>query len=117
VLHATIIRLQGNVQIRTCAGRGTRIELTIPLSVATHRLVLVRAASQTYALPTRIVKRLLRVPSAEIETLEGTPFIKYRHEPLPLVRLAEVFEFDNVDPGATRKTLNVVVIQHEDRLF
>jgi two-component system, chemotaxis family, sensor kinase CheA len=84
VVAEAVKHLQGRVALRADEGAGTTLEITAPISIATHRLLVVEAAGQRFALPTRAVARLRRVPVGQIQTLAGHSVIADagRHVPL-----------------------------------
>ncbi len=59
-------RLDGNVALRTDAGKGTTITLTVPLSIASLDGLLVEAGGATVTLPIEAVRSTLRIASSEI---------------------------------------------------
>ncbi len=90
VVHEAVKRLQGDVQLVERPGPGTEFLLAVPLSVCSHRLLLVRDADQTFAVPLRAVERLLRVCRRDLKLLEGKPFVLHQNQPLPLVGLGSL---------------------------
>ena len=117
VLHAAVERLQGEIRLESVPGSGTRIDLTIPLLVSTHRVLLVRAGTQTYAIPTSAVERLLRVARSDIEILEGSPFVNYQNKPIPLVALLEQLGVAKPEKTLSAESLWVVVVKPANQLL
>ena len=84
-------RLGGRVALRTHAGHGTTVELTVPLSVASLPALVVEAAGRTVAIPLDAVARTLRLEREAIVRAEqhDTVLVDGRAIPLaPLARLA-----------------------------
>jgi two-component system chemotaxis sensor kinase CheA len=79
VVQEAVARLQGEVRLTPPAETngdprprtGWRITLSVPLSVSAHRLLLVSAAGQTFAVPFHGIAELRRVRRREIERLDG----------------------------------------------
>ena len=63
--------LDGAARMTAMPAGGTRVEITVPLSVARQTAVLLGFGDDMVALPTAAVLRLLRVPLAAIEPLGG----------------------------------------------
>jgi two-component system chemotaxis sensor kinase CheA len=57
VVKTSLEAAKGHVVVQSRPGKGTRFELTLPLSVATLRVLLVHAAQQTFAVPTSAVEQ------------------------------------------------------------
>jgi two-component system chemotaxis sensor kinase CheA len=65
--------LQGDVELRTKTGPGTLFVVSVPLTVSSQRLLLVRCQGQTFGIPTHGVERLYRIKAAQLETVQGKP--------------------------------------------
>src|SRR5207245_366927 len=59
VAHA-VEHLGGRVEVESRPAQGTRFTMTVPLTLATMRAVIVEAAGAPYALPTSAVERVMR---------------------------------------------------------
>jgi two-component system chemotaxis sensor kinase CheA len=66
-------RLRGTTLMRPRRGGGTVVEIAVPFSAARQKLLLVEAEGQTYGLPSHGIERLLRLPVAAVESVEGRP--------------------------------------------
>jgi two-component system chemotaxis sensor kinase CheA len=66
-------RLRGTTLMRARRGGGTEVEIAVPFSAARQKLLLVEAEGQTYGLPSHGIERLLRLPVAAVESVEGRP--------------------------------------------
>jgi two-component system chemotaxis sensor kinase CheA len=66
-------RLRGTALMRPRRGGGTEVEVAVPFSAARQKLLLVEAEGRTYGLPSHGVERLLRLPVAAVESVEGRP--------------------------------------------
>lgn len=99
VVREAVTRLQGDVQICRKDGPGTRFRISVPLSVSTHRLLLVALGEQTYAIPVHGIERLLLVQADRRETIEGKPVVTFHDRPLPLVRLHDLLRTRRSEEG------------------
>lgn len=90
IVHDAAARLQGEVKLEPREQGGTRIALSVPISVSTLRVLLVACGDQTLAIPVQGIERLLRQKPSEIETVEGRPVVMYQKRPIPLVRLSDL---------------------------
>ena len=71
VVYEAVSRLQGEVRVAPKAGPGSRMVISVPLSISTHRLLLVSSHGQTFAIPSLGIQRLIRIKLTDIETVEG----------------------------------------------
>jgi two-component system chemotaxis sensor kinase CheA len=97
--------LRGSVEIETEAGRGTAFFLRVPITVALLSCFAVEAGGDTFLLPSDAVRACAELDDAGEE--RATRVMSLRGEPLPCVRLAELF---GADSAAERPS--VVVVEH-----
>ncbi|MDD2942160.1 MAG: chemotaxis protein CheA [bacterium] len=94
VVKSNIEKLGGSVDIQSELGKGTRMRLRIPLTLAIIPALLVSCCEQVFALPQLNVVELLRVDAkkgnGEIEYVLGSPVFRLRGRILPLVFLEQV---------------------------
>ena len=83
VVRQNLERLHGLVKVETMPGEGSTFTLTLPLTMATSRVLLIEAAGQT-------VERVLQVDRSQIHSVEGKPAITYDDRPLAVVNLNQV---------------------------
>jgi len=88
VVRATLESLGGAVEFATQRGRGTATTLTVPITAAVQRVLLVACAGETVALPIARVERILEVAAHEIEASGGEEFVLVDGAPLPVLDLA-----------------------------
>ncbi|MDI6796261.1 MAG: hybrid sensor histidine kinase/response regulator [Desulfatibacillaceae bacterium] len=120
VVRESLKQLQGMIQVETEPGEGTLFTLTMPLSLATSQVLLVKTAGQTVALPTLGVERILEVAPRSIGTVEGKPAVTVEGRPLPLLSLARILEFltpDEPDPDFSGSRIPVVVCALAEKRF
>jgi two-component system chemotaxis sensor kinase CheA len=101
VVKNNIANLSGIIDLQTERGRGTRFEITLPVTLAIIRALVVAVAGRTYAVPLNSVLEILEVRAREVRTLSRREVISLRGATLPLVRLARFFDLDGAPPGAT----------------
>ncbi len=80
----------GVISVETEMGKGTTFRITLPLTLATFRGVLVKTGNSTFIVPTLNVERVLRVRSEEIKTVENRETIIIDRRVVSLVPLAAV---------------------------
>jgi two-component system chemotaxis sensor kinase CheA len=78
-------------------GQGTTFRLTIPLTLAIIRALLLRVSGQTFALPTSSIDETLRVQPSEIIKVEGHEVIRRQRRTIPLVHLRDILGLEVVE--------------------
>lgn len=107
--------LQGEVKIHSSKHSGTVLRICVPVSVSTHRLLLVLSNRHTYAIPIHAIARLLTLTSSEIETVEGRPVLMFENKPLPIFNLAAALCDDGIAERSMGESLNVVILKSSTR--
>lgn len=90
VREFVVEKLKGSLDVESEVGEGTRFKLTIPLTLAIIRALLLRVGSQIYAMPTGSIDETLRIDPAEIIKVEGREVIRRQRRTIPVVRLSEI---------------------------
>lgn len=111
VVAETVARLQGKVDIEPGRRGGTRVTVAAPLSVSSHRLLLVACQGQTFAIPLHGIERLHRVKLTDVRTVESKPVINIAGQSLAVVSLAHLLNAGEPGVSATQNTLNVLVLR------
>ncbi len=91
VVKNNIANLSGIIDLQTERGRGTRFEITLPVTLAIIRALVVSVAGRIYAVPLNSVLEILEVRQSELRTLSTREVITLRGATLPITRLARHF--------------------------
>jgi two-component system, chemotaxis family, sensor kinase CheA len=110
IVQNAVARLQGHVKLERRKGGGLGVVFSVPVTVSTHRVLLVDCLGQTFAIPTRYVERLLRIPGDKLETLEGRPMVNYQRRPVPLKSLAGALGMSPADARDNRPPVIAVAV-------
>ncbi len=95
IVREKVERLGGTVALETRADTGTTFRIALPLTVATFRGVLVRAAGRLFAIPAVSVERAVRVISKDVQTVENRETIPLGGRAVSLVRLSDALELSS----------------------
>jgi len=87
VVRANLQALNGEVEIESRAGQGTRFILKVPLTLIISPALFVRCGSATFALPLTVVEEIRRLRADEIEDVGGKLLTKVRDVVTEVVRL------------------------------
>jgi two-component system chemotaxis sensor kinase CheA len=113
VVRTNIQEIGGNVDIAT-SSNGTRLRLSIPLTLAIMPAVFVRCKKHSYAIPQVNVFEMLRYEPKEgvpgVEDFYGVPVFRLRDKLIPLVFLNHELKLDDHLPPVDQP-LNIVIVQ------
>jgi two-component system chemotaxis sensor kinase CheA len=113
VVRTNIQGIGGSVDIAT-SPKGTRLRLSIPLTLAIMPAVFVRCKQHSYAIPQVNVYEMLRYEPKEgvpgVENFYGVQVFRLRNRLIPLVYLNRELRLDSEIP-ALDQPLNIVIVQ------
>ncbi len=108
-------RLQGNIDIEARDGCGTILRLSVPLSIATHRLLLVGCGGQSFALPIQGIERAYRMKLQSVDTVEGKPVLLLDGRAVPLFSLQHLMGLNRPSAVVEPDVFKVVVLRSGNR--
>jgi len=90
VVLDTVRKFHGSVETLTKLGEGTRFHLRLPLSMSVISSLIVEISGEPYAFPLTRVIRVVKLPSSDINVLEGHQFAIIDGESIGLVGASQV---------------------------
>jgi two-component system chemotaxis sensor kinase CheA len=99
VRQFVVDKLKGSLDVESELGKGTTFRLTIPLTLAIIRALLMRVGDRTFAIPTQNIEETLRVAPAEVIKAEGREVIRRQRRTVPLVRLGDLVGIPHTPAG------------------
>jgi two-component system chemotaxis sensor kinase CheA len=106
VVKTNILRLGGIISIASEQGIGTKITVTLPITLAIIRALIVTVASRTFALPITAVREAIPYVPEAVRTIQGREVITVRGATLAICDLASFFGLR----GSGRKEGRFVVV-------
>lgn len=97
VVRTNIEKIGGTIELDSTWGKGSKISIKIPLTLAIVSVLLVEACGQKFAIPQINVIELVRVSRATghgLEQINGSLVLRLRDKLLPLAVLREVLGFE-----------------------
>ncbi|MDU9047934.1 MAG: chemotaxis protein CheW [Candidatus Electrothrix sp. Rat3] len=108
VVKKNIEKLNGTVEIVSEKGRGTRLRIKIPLTMAIIQALMVRVGLEKFTIPLTTVEETLRVFRHEISEIEGVDVIHLRESTMPIFQLSKIYDIDR--QGQDEEKMFVVVV-------
>jgi len=117
VVKASLEKLGGVLRIRAQPGRGTSIQLQLPLTVAIIQvLVLDVGDDSAFVLPVARVEAALAVEPDAVSVASGRRFVRVGEDLVPLVDLAELLGIA-MAPRSTSTAATAVLVRGPDGLM
>ncbi|HUQ49681.1 MAG TPA: chemotaxis protein CheA, partial [Terriglobales bacterium] len=98
VVRANLQSLNGEIEIETQKGLGTRFTLKVPLTLIISQALFVRSGKHTFAFPLAFVEEIRRLKETEIEEVGGKLLTKVRDVVTEVVRLDHQLGLEAVEP-------------------
>jgi two-component system, chemotaxis family, sensor kinase CheA len=116
VAKSNISALSGMIEIASSLGKGTTISITLPITLAIIKALIIRVQEKEFAIPITSVMETLMVERAAVRSIEGREVMELRQSTLPLVRLSRLFHFPAEIQTDGKHFFAVVVGMAERRL-
>lgn len=110
VVRTVLDRLKGTVHISSSLGKGTSIQLRVPLTLASIQTLLFRVGGRLFAVPLSSVIEISRVNEQEITRVDQREVLRLREQILTLVRLSGLSRIHAVDAAGERKKKSFVIV-------
>ncbi len=113
VVKRSIEGFGGDVSLISEMGKGTKLTMAIPVSLAVTTLLHVSLNSIHYGFPMDSVSETDKIEKDEITYLNNEPFVYIRGEVIPLIMINEILNIDNLK----NEPLSIVVLNVKDNLI
>lgn len=115
VVRNNISAVSGTVEIESRPGKGSRFIITLPITLAIIKALIVKSFSRCFAIPVTSVRETLSLEGVEIRTVERKKVIQLRESTLPLLALEKFFELES-SPAFLESSFAVVVGEADKRI-
>jgi two-component system chemotaxis sensor kinase CheA len=109
IVKTNIGRLGGIIDVQSEPGIGTKMTITLPITLAIVSALMVHVADQVFAIPLSTVSEALSLDADGTRQLDGREVITLRGATLPLCRLERVLELERT-PGKPPPRKHYVVV-------
>lgn len=116
VVKNNIAAVSGMVDIETKKGFGSRFIITLPITLAIIKALIISCNNRKYAIPITSVLESLFLNADAIKTVERKEVIQLRETTLPLLRLDHFFDIDRSKVDQSAEFYVVVVRVAEKRM-
>ena len=115
VVRTNIAKLGGVVDIASELGIGTKITITLPITLAIINVLLVEIRGRPFAIPLASIEEAITLEDAQLRTVESREVLSVRGASLPICRLDRLFGLSDVARTRARSRSFVVIAQVGER--
>ncbi len=115
-VKTVVERLGGRVKILSEKGKGTKVTISLPPTVAIIKALVVRVGAELYAIPLSNVLKVVSVRESNIETIHNQKVLYIRNEIIPILWLRETFGMNGKNKGKTLEEVAVIVDKEGESL-
>ncbi|MGK9477042.1 chemotaxis protein CheA [Melioribacter sp. OK-6-Me] len=117
VVKTNVTKLRGTIAVESEVGKGTKIILRLPLTLAIISGMIVEACGQKLVIPLHSVIEVIRVNKEQIETIRGKEVINLRDTVLPIIGLDELINHSSNGNGKERQWQYIVEVGIAEKRF
>jgi chemosensory pili system protein ChpA (sensor histidine kinase/response regulator) len=102
VVNNAVRRLGGSITVRSELGRGTTFSIRVPVNLSITHAILVSAAGQVFAIPARLISKVVK---ASAEEIAGREWLSVQEQRYPSMLLAEYLQLPLCAPEHGKATI------------
>jgi two-component system chemotaxis sensor kinase CheA len=99
IVKTNIAKLGGVVDITSEVGIGTKMTITLPITLAIISVLIVEVSGRTFCMPLASVEEAIVFDDSMVRTFEGREVMTQRGATLPIARLGKVFQLEGHRAG------------------
>lgn len=114
VVRTVIQEAGGTVGIESELGKGTTIRLSLPLSMAVTRIMMIEAGEQCYGINMQTIVETVKVPSTSIHRIKQSETLILRGRVVPIFHLHDLLQINSERKESDELSVLVVMYQGEE---
>jgi two-component system chemotaxis sensor kinase CheA len=91
VVKEKLSTLGGFAEVRTAKDKGTTVTLTLPITLAIIKALIVQVGQERFAIPLTTISETVAVEHKDIQTIEWKDVYYIRGEMLPIISIGKIF--------------------------
>ena len=117
VVKIRVESLGGRLDFETKPQAGTRFLLTLPLTLAIIKAMLVKVQQETLAIPLMSIRETIKLRPDEIKRVQNFEVVKVRNEVIPILRMDRELGIarNAADQENANELISLVIIEYEKK--
>jgi len=112
IVKTRVEKLGGSVRVYSEKGKGTKVVITLPPTIAITKALLIRVGDQDFAIPISNVIEALYVDDKVYKVVHKIPYLLVRDKLIPAFRLRDLFNIK--DNKKVEKEVGIIVEREND---
>lgn len=113
IVQTKITQLNGKVKVQSIIGKGTRVIIELPVTMATMRSFVIKLNSQVFAIPVTAIKSVIKISNDDIYTKDGKENILYQDMSVPIFNLSHVLGFKPTEEIKNKHTVLLIEAEND----
>lgn len=109
IVKTNIANLNGQLNLQTEIGKGTLFDLSVPLTLASERGLVIACANQFFVIPISSIHSVLAIQANDIFNVEGIQSIMLADHPVSLHRLSVILDLETRELNPQEQLFAVVL--------
>jgi two-component system sensor histidine kinase and response regulator WspE len=114
-VQAIVREVRGAIRIWTDLGRGTTLQMQLPLTLSIVRALLVEIGNEPYAFPLVHINRALKVAKRDIQVTAGRPHFRFQDRQVGLIAANRIF--GGREDSYSSEHVSVVVVGNQTNCY
>lgn len=111
VVRNAVAQVNGSIDLKSEPGKGTRLRLSLPLSMAVSNVMIIESAGQRFGVSMDAVAETVRVPAANIQQIKHQKTTVLRGHVMPLMALNDLLGLDQPQVANDDHEFAVLVVR------
>ncbi len=111
VVRSAVERVNGTVSLESTLGQGTRLRLSLPLSMAVTNVMIIESNQQIFGVPMDMVVETVRIPKTSIHAIKNHQTAVLRGQIVPLCSLNELLATGQAQRSNDEDELATLVVR------
>ena len=111
VVRSAVEKINGDILLESEVGRGTRLRISLPLSMAVTKVMIVESDQQIFGVPMDHVVETVRMPRGEIHSIKQSQTTVLRGRVVPLKSLNTLLGLSSAPKANADDELALLVVR------
>lgn len=118
IIREKMEKVGGKISIKSSVNNGTTTKITLPLTLATFRGLLIQTSNQNFIIPISNIERIMAIHSHGIKNIENKETIVYDSQVISLVWLSDILGLQRniANKGIDEKLLILILASVDNRV-